>query len=210
MKLITMKKIFPAVTLLGLAMLCAPAGAQTTVALSAIGAINGGSISSTTQQSPSDAGGGMVEVRHISSPLLGYEATYSYSRANQGYSQVGAPSSCPTSTPCYTPPVSVKANSHVITGDWVPSLAFGHFRFFAVFGGGLVMDIPVSSTDSRTVSKPAFVYGSGLDWQASPHIGVRLQFRGNLYSAPDLSTVYTATGHLMQTSEPMLGVYYKF
>jgi len=42
-----------------------------------------------------------------------------------------------------------------------------------------------------------------------PHIGLRLQFRGNLYKAPDLTTLYGSTGAFTRTSEPMVGVYFR-
>jgi hypothetical protein len=63
--------------------------AQTDVALSLYGAFNGTSNGNGTVQSPANAAGGMIEVRHISNPLIGYEGTYSYNRANQVYKASG-------------------------------------------------------------------------------------------------------------------------
>jgi outer membrane cobalamin receptor len=53
------------------------------------------------------------------------------------------------------------------------------------------------------------VYGAGLDWGLIPHIGLRFQYRGNLYKAPDLSTLYTSSGAFTHTAEPMIGVYFR-
>jgi len=71
--------------------------------------------------------------------------------------------------------------------------------------------IPTKGGQSGTASntKPMFVYGTGLDWGLLPHLGLRLQYRGNLYKAPDLTTVYTSTGAFTHTAEPMLGVYFR-
>jgi len=55
-----------------------------------------------------------------------------------------------------------------------------------------------------------FVYGAGLDWGLIPHLGLRLQYRGNLYKAPDLTKLYTSTGAFTNTSEPMIGAYLRF
>jgi len=54
------------------------------------------------------------------------------------------------------------------------------------------------------------VYGGGLDWGLVPHVGLRLQYRGNLYNAPALTTLYHSTGQLAKTAEPMIGAYIRF
>ena len=69
---------------------------QTDIGLSLYGAFSGATNGSGVQQSPSNSAGGIVELRHISNPLVGYEATYSYNRANQVYSYTFPPP-CPTS-----------------------------------------------------------------------------------------------------------------
>jgi hypothetical protein len=56
------------------------------VAASLYGAFNGTTTGNNTVQSPSNAAGGLLEVRHIKHPWLGYEGTYSINRANQKYS----------------------------------------------------------------------------------------------------------------------------
>ena len=105
-------------------------------------------------------------------------------------------------------PAIVSANAHEVTGDWVPSLKIGKVRPFGVVGAGLLLNVPSSGQANTTSSnKPVFVYGAGLDWGLLPHIGVRLQYRGNLYRAPDLTTLYGSNGAFMHTSEPMIGVY---
>jgi len=90
----------------------------------------------------------------------------------------------------------------------VPSLKIGNLRPFGLVGGGLLLHEPSSGqTHTTSSTKPVFVYGAGLDWGLLPHIGVRLQYRGNLYKAPDLTTLYGSSGAFTHTSEPMIGVY---
>jgi hypothetical protein len=60
--------------------------AQTDVAVSAYGAFNQSTSGNGTVQSPSNQAGFLIEARHIRNPLVGYEATYAYNRANQAYS----------------------------------------------------------------------------------------------------------------------------
>jgi opacity protein-like surface antigen len=194
--------IFSATILLGLC--AAPAAAQTSVALSIYGAFSGATSGNGVQQSPANAAGGIVELRHISNPLVGWEATYSYNRANQTYA------SCGTIDPLCREN-SISANAHEITGDWVPSVHIADARIFGVLGIGALFNEPAGSQSNTTSDdKPVYVYGAGLDWGLIPHIGLRLQYRGNLYKAPDVSTLYTSTSAFTHTAEPMIGAYFKF
>jgi opacity protein-like surface antigen len=194
--------------LAGLAALSgAVAMAQTTVAASVYGAFSGATSGNGTKESPSNAAGGIIEVRHISNPLVGYEGTYSFNRANQAYTTTGV--FCPVSAiPCGPQPAPVSANAHEITADWVASVKLSNLRPFALAGVGVLLNEP-SSGQSNTTSdtRPVFVYGAGLDWGLLPHLGVRLQYRGNLYKAPDLTRLYTSTDAFTHTAEPMIGVY---
>jgi opacity protein-like surface antigen len=105
----------------------------------------------------------------------------------------------------------VSADAHEISGDWVASVRLVNLRPFALAGVGLLLDVPSgdqSSTDTTT--KPVFIYGAGLDWGLVPHLGLRLQYRGNLYKAPDLTRLYTSTDAFTHTAEPMIGAYLRF
>jgi opacity protein-like surface antigen len=126
----------------------------------------------------------------------------------------------------------VSANAHEITGDWVPSLHFADLRPFAVLGAGLLLDVPASgqatvtttcseclggtpapmttTSPAQTSTKAVYVYGAGLDWGLLPHIGLRLQYRGNLYSAPNVTKLFTSTNAFTHTAEPMAGVCFRF
>ncbi|MGB7602477.1 MAG: outer membrane beta-barrel protein [Candidatus Sulfotelmatobacter sp.] len=196
-------------SLLSLIFLSASARAQTDVALSIYGAFNGSTNGNGIQQSPANSAGGMVELRHISHPLIGYDVTYSYNRDNQSYfGSITNP--CPTSE-CTITATSVSANAHELTGDYVVSVKLANLRPFGLAGVGLLLNEPVSGqSNTQSATKPVFVYGAGLDWGLVPHLGLRFQYRGNLYKAPDLTTVYTSTGAFTHSSEPMLGVYFRF
>jgi opacity protein-like surface antigen len=184
----------------------ASAQAQTDVALSVYGAFDGSTSGNGTQQSPSNSAGGMLELRHISNPLMGFDVTYSYNRDNQVYT--GA-SVC--GVVCNPTPAAVSANAHELTGDYVVSVKLANLRPFALGGIGVLLNEPVSGqSNTQSSTKPVFVYGAGLDWGLVPHIGLRLQYRGNLYKAPDLTKVYTSTGAFTHSSEPMIGAYFRF
>jgi opacity protein-like surface antigen len=178
--------------------------AQTDVALSIYGAFNGTTNGNGTAQSPSNSAGGIVELRHISNPIVGYEATYSFNRANENYSSCGIVSPICSEQ-------SVKADAHEITADWVASVKLANLRPFALAGVGLLLNVPSSGqTSTSTSTKPVFIYGAGLDWGLVPHIGLRLQYRGNLYRAPNLTKLFTSTDAFTHTAEPMIGAYFRF
>jgi len=207
------------------------ADAQTSVAASLYGAFNGTTNGNGTQQSPANQAGGMFELRHISNPILGFDATYSFNRADETYSEMVYPpvsSSCPAPCGPFTQTLHVPANAHEITGDWTPSLHLGGIRVFGVLGVGVLLNVPTgaqtetltngmgessgstTTSNTSTSTKPVYVYGAGLDWAMLPHLGLRFQYRGNLYSAPNLSALYASTGAFTHTAEPMIGAYFSF
>jgi len=182
------------------------AQAQTDVALSLYGAFNGTTNGNGTIQSPSNSAGGLIELRHISNPLVGYEATYSFNRDNQVYRSACAGVTCTS-----VAPQPVSANAHEISGDWIASVHIANLRPFALAGVGVLFNQPTGGqSDTTSATKPVFLYGAGLDWGALPHLGFRFQYRGNLYKAPDLTRLYTSTDAFTHTAEPMIGAYFRF
>ncbi len=192
-----------------------PANAQAPqddVAVSLLGSFSNSTSSVYTQQNPADQAGFLIEFRHLWNPLYGYEITYSLSRANQGYIDIGprAPVCTPSGCPYLTDEL-VRAYAHEITADWVISLPLGKWRPFALAGGGVQIFEPAGGqVDTETDQKGTFVYGAGVDWAVLPHFGLRLQYRGNLYKAPDLDIFFAATGKLVHTAKPMVGIFYRF
>lgn len=191
-------------------MACATARAQNDVALSLYGTFG-----STTNysiglehQTPADAAGGLFEFRHISNPLVGYEVTYSFNRANQIYRYTGT---TPVGSPPETFSPSVSSNAHEITGDWLFSVHVGRLRPFALAGIGLLLNEPVSGQSETTTSnEPVYVYGAGIDWRLISRLGLRFQYRGNIYKAPNVTQVYGTNNGFTHTAEPMIGAYFTF
>jgi opacity protein-like surface antigen len=226
------QRIPAAFFLLALTFALAPghATAQTSVAASVYGAFSGTTNGNGTEQSPANQAGGLFELRHISNPILGFEATYSFNRANQTYTS--SPAGCPAFG-CTISTESISANAHEVTADWVPSVHIANFRPFGVLGVGLLLDVPsssqatvtttspcsvtcpdipvttTSSSNTSTSYKPVYVYGAGLDWGLIPHIGLRFQYRGNLYSAPNVTKLFSSTDTFTHTAEPMVGIYFR-
>jgi hypothetical protein len=184
--------------------------AQTDVALSLLGTFG-----STTnynmghEHQNEDIGvGGMFEFRHIWSPLVGYETTYSFNRANQVYRYAGV---TPIGVAPETFSSTVSADAHEITGDWLFSAHAGKIRPFALAGMGVLINNPVSGQGDTTISiEPVYVYGGGADWRVASRMGLRFQYRGNVYKAPKITTAYGSNDAFTHTAEPMIGVFFEF
>lgn len=203
-----MKKNFHPGFLLLIALVGAPvaASAQTDVALSLYGAFHGTTTGNGTIESPANSAGGIVELRHISNPLVGYEATYSYNRGNETYKPDCGGTTCTAITR-----QTVKAAAHEVTADWLVSVHAANLRPFVLGGVGILFNQPDSNqADTDSSIKGVFVYGAGLDWGVLPHLGLRFQYRGNLYKAPDLTKLYTSTDRFTHTAQPMIGAYFRF
>lgn len=207
--------------------------AQTDAAVSFYGAFNSPTNGDGTSQSPSNTAGGLFELRHVWNPLAGVEATYSYNRANQAYSSTFSPP-CPVDSLCgpTTITAGIPARAHEITGDWVVSMRFANIRPFALAGAGVLLNVPAAgsvtarettcaivnplcsltsvSISTSTQIKAVYVYGAGLDWGIFPHVGLRFQYRGNLYKAPDLANTFSSTNSFTHNSEPMIGALFRF
>lgn len=180
--------------------------AQTDVALSLYGAFHGTTTGNGTIESPANSAGGIIELRHISNPLVGYEATYSYNRGNETYKPVCSGSTCTALTT-----QTVRAAAHEVTADWLVSVHAANLRPFVLGGVGILFNQPDSNqTNTDSSTKGVFVYGAGLDWGALPHLGFRFQYRGNLYKAPNMTKLYTSTDRFTHTAQPMIGAYFRF
>jgi hypothetical protein len=164
------------------------------IAASIYGAFTGTVEGNGTVQSPSNQAGGIVELRHIASPLVGYEITYSFNRANESYN--------------FT---SVKANAHEGSADWVISVPVLNLRPFVLAGiGGLYFRPDGAQPGTSAEVTLVYVYGGGVDWTIIPHFGLRGQYRGNLYHAPDLLRAASSTRAFAHTAEPMVGIFFRF
>jgi opacity protein-like surface antigen len=180
---------------------------QTDVGISFYEAFTSGTSGNGTKQTPTNAPGGMLEIRHIANSLVGYEITYSFNPAKQAY----APNPGACLLTCQNPATTITANASQISNDYVVSHKYGNLRPFAVGGLGFFIVSPGATPyGNNTPVRPTYVYGGGVDWNVSAKFGVRLQYRGNYYKAPNISSIYPATGVLTQSAEPMGGVFYRF
>ena len=178
---------------------------ETDAAVSFFRTFTGSTSGHNTAQTPSNAIGGMFELRRIQSPWIGYEVAYGVSAGTQSYKPLAG--NC--GFLCGTTPQTWDAIAHQVSVDWVPSFKHGNIEPFGIGGVGFYIDSPNAALGNlQIVVRPMFVYGAGLDWNFLPHAGLRIQYRGNLYKAPNLDNNFNATGAYTQLGEPMVGFYF--
>ena len=181
---------------------------ETDIGVSAYQAMNSSTTANGVTQKPVNAVGGMFEVRHIQSPWIGYEVTYSYNSGKQTIGPAPAPG---CGIYCPLKPQTLSSVESLVGLDWVVSKQFGSLRPFAAGGVGFLIDEPGRTTYGVVdVVRPSWLYGGGVDWKFMSHLGIRLQYRGLIYKVPNLSTLFPAQGVYTQSREPMGGIFYSF
>jgi len=138
-------------------------------------------VSSTTgmglTQTPSDGMGGLFEARYLKSPLVGFELGISFADGGQAYTPVKG--ACGLT--CQNPPVTITGKQMETSIDWVPSIKIGNLRPFLVGGLGIFVSIPDNTPlGNNTSIRGAYVYGGGMDFDLTSHLGIRGQFRGTM------------------------------
>ena len=124
-------------------------------------ALTSGTSGNGTQQTPSNGMGGMLELRHIAKPLLGYELAFGFNTADQAYvPKVGA-----CGLVCQNPAATISGNAAQVSLDYIVSHKFGNLRPFAVGGLGVYIAVPGPTPFGNNTSiRGAYIVGGGLDF----------------------------------------------
>jgi hypothetical protein len=143
--------------------------------------------------------GGQAAFRHSYHWWLGFEGSYNYTRYAELYSSQHFP---------------VQHNTHEFAASYlVAAPGLLGFHPFALAGISALVFSP-SLNGGQNFSwqgEPAFNFGVGVNQALlSSHFGIRLQYRGVYYKAPDFNEAVLDTGKSRLTSEPMAGVFLKF
>ena len=150
-------------------------------------------------QSTSDSVGGQAAFRHSYHWWLGYEGSYAYTRFNEYYTGQ---------------PYPYQHNLHDFSGAYLFT-APGPLGFhpFAEVGVSALIFSP-SLNGGQNVSwqgRPALNFSVGINQALfTSHFGIRVQYRGLYYKAPDFGEAFLNTDSHRLTTEPMVGVYLRF
>jgi hypothetical protein len=150
------------------------------------------------------AAGGAASFRHSFHWWLGYEASYQYTRYHESYTGVtGYPEQV----------FGVQHNQHEFSGSYYVHGPTVFVQPFALIGVSAVLLSPTLNGGQNVSwqARPGVNFGLGANVPLlTSHIGLRLEYRGVYYKAPDFGASYLTTNAFRVTSEPMAGVYFKF
>ena len=176
-----------------------------------------------------ESGGLSVGYRFHLNAWSGFEGRYGFSRDSQKYDIGGTVSSIPaylaeiTGSYVYSLPLVHRLQPFLEGGGGIVHFspgAYGNASNGNPTGSGSPgpysigqFAAPVyagSSPGIDSQSRPAFVYGMGMDFQAWRHFSFRIEYRGLAYKTPDFNHAGLQTNAFGFLSEPSFGVAYHF
>lgn len=178
---------------------------------------SGTGVTQTTQGTSPSAG--VLGTFHQSvRPWLGYNVNIGYSRFSENYSEGWAvlPNKTSINPPNYSfAQGSIGTNMYELTVAYaVQGPKTKHFTTFAQLGGGGLFFLPTKDPAPYSEQiRTTMVFGVGMNYKLSEHLGLRAEYRGLFYKNPDfkgfdspipVSKLFTVT------SEPTIGIVYTF
>ena len=150
------------------------------------------------------SGGILVNYRFHFNDWLAAEANYGYTRNTHQYFVTGGP-------------FGVQANAHQTTGALVITLPSNIARtepYVLAGAGALTFDPRFSQVGTNGTpyrqTKPAFVYGVGSNFNLSPRVALRLEYRGLVYKSPDFGLAMLDSPTTTHTAQPSVGFTIRF
>lgn len=186
----------------------------------------GGVTTTQTIQAASTSPGVFTTFHQSFKPWLGYNVNFGYTRFSENYSY-GIDS---VPTPPATSPVhstysqgSLRTNMTDLTIAWVFNGPHnGRLTTFGQFGGGglffLPVDrvLPLSYRPATYQTRPTMIFGAGINYKLTGHLGLRAEYRGLFYKSPDFglppgnSYNFPMTRLFTVTNAPAVSLVYRF
>jgi opacity protein-like surface antigen len=172
-------------------------------ALSAFGQFSGTTNGNGIEDKPTYSSGVLATGRQSLHFWLGWELNYGYTRFAERFK-----------APTYG--IQVQENMHEVTGAYLvqgPTVPILGLQPFGAVGVGALVFLPTTVGGQRynQQTRVPILYEVGVNYPIlTSHLGLRLQYRGLSYKAPDYNAVQTTTGARRQTSEPSVGAYFRF
>lgn len=158
-------------------------------------------VGSSSQRS-TKSGGLLVGYSYQFNRWAGVEGNYGFTRNTQNYF---AP----------TGQSSIRADIHEVTGSFVahvPTRIAG-VRPYALAGGGALVFDPANGPAVAGLArqtKPAFVYGGGVDIDLGHNFGVRAEYRGLAFKLADYTLDNLDLDKVTHIAQPSVGFFVRF
>jgi len=88
-----------------------------------------------------------------------------------------------------------------------------HARPYALAGGGAFVFNPTDESRINGINRQTrgtFLYGGGVNWDLTKHVGIRTEYRGYIYKTPDFDTSRLDIDKVTHLAQPSVGLYFKF
>jgi opacity protein-like surface antigen len=157
-----------------------------------------------TLQHSTDTGGFLINYRFHINGWLAAEAGSGYNRNTpQNFTSSGN--------------FGVQSNVHQATGALVVNIPVyvARMRPYVLAGAGALVFDPTGNAGvfvagAQRQTRPAFVYGGGVDYRLLRHVALRLEYRGFVYNRPDFGIAALSSSVTTHTAQPSAGVVVHF
>lgn len=152
---------------------------------------DGNGVHQTQTYSP----GALASFRQSYKPWLGYEINYGYNYSSDIYNGR-----------------HVQHDVHEATAAYLVQLhKFYGLEPFALAGGGALIFVPTDSPLSHQ-ERPVGLYGVGVNYMPNGyrHVGLRFQYRGLVYRAPNFDQAALSSSSYRHTAEPTAGAFFRW
>ena len=158
--------------------------------------------STSTSREATKSGGLLVGYSYQFNRWAGAEGNYGYSRNMQNYFGSFGQS-------------SVQANIHELTGSFVAHIPVNtaSVRPYALAGAGALIFDPTDRFLANGIerqTKATFVYGGGVNFDLTRNFGVRAEYRGLVFKAPDFSVNALNLDKVTHLAQPSVGFFVRF
>ena len=152
-------------------------------------------------QSATESGGFLVGYSYQFNDWAGVEGNYGYARNTQNYLTFSENS-------------GVRADMHEVTGAFVFHIParIPHVRPYVLAGGGVLIFDPVNNFQNGIdrETRGTFVYGGGVNYDFTRNFGIRAEYRGLVYKAPDFNVSSLNLDKFTHLAQPSVGFYFRF
>ena len=167
---------------------------------------------STNIDIPHDAtksGGFLIGYRYHLNPWFAIQGDYGYTRDTQKYFDP------------FFGETDIQASVHQLTGEAVISApSRSRVRPYGLAGIGALFFVPTNSLNNSFIgvgqgsgnnqTKPAFLYGGGVDFDISKYLAFRAEYRGYVYKIPDFQLPGLASDNFTHLAQPSVGLVWRF
>jgi opacity protein-like surface antigen len=185
-------------------------------------AVYTGGIATTQITQGTSPSAGVLGTFHQSfKPWLGYNVNFGYTRFSENYSH--GEEFTPNTTSALPANASFKQGS-IRTSMYELTIAYRvegprtrRFSTFGQFGGGGLFFNPANNpADPKEQTRPAMVFGVGMNYKLTSHLDLRAEYRGLFYKSPDFNLPpfdgydFPTTRLFAVTSAPAMSLVYRF